>query len=74
MDTSKRFSGKHVMITGAARGIGRELTLRFAKEGASLSLLDYNSENLIAFVKELTADKIDVNGYDVDVSSLKDVT
>ena len=35
MDTGKRFSGKHVMITGAARGIGLEIAVRFAKEGAS---------------------------------------
>lgn len=74
MDTGKRFSGKHVMITGAARGIGLEIAVRFAKEGASLSLLDYNPENLAAFVKDLKADGTDVSGYRVDVSSLKDVT
>ena len=74
MDTGKRFSGKHVMITGAARGIGLEIAVRFAKEGASLSLLDYNSENLDALVKDLKADGTDVYGYNVDVSSMKDVT
>ena len=74
MDKSKRFSGKHVMVTGAARGIGLEIARGFAREGAVLSLLDYNLDNLTAFVKELKADDREVYGYDVDVSNRKDVT
>ena len=33
-------SGKTAVITGAARGIGKAITLRYAKEGANLLLLD----------------------------------
>ena len=33
-----RFTGKVVVITGASRGIGRGIALRFAREGASLCL------------------------------------
>jgi len=32
--------GKHILITGAARGLGRELAARLADEGASLILVD----------------------------------
>ncbi|WP_019031048.1 SDR family oxidoreductase [Salinispora arenicola] len=35
-----RLKGKTVLITGAARGLGRDCALRFAEEGADLVLLD----------------------------------
>ncbi|WEG10990.1 enoyl-[acyl-carrier-protein] reductase FabL [Pullulanibacillus sp. KACC 23026] len=34
--TNKRFAGKVVCVTGSSRGIGRQLALSFAKEGADL--------------------------------------
>jgi len=36
----KRFSGRVVMITGAARGMGRSHALAFAREGALVTCLD----------------------------------
>ena len=45
MDTmSKRFSGKVMIITGAAGGIGKASALRAAREGASLILADQKEE------------------------------
>ncbi|RVU21033.1 1,6-dihydroxycyclohexa-2,4-diene-1-carboxylate dehydrogenase [Methylobacterium oryzihabitans] len=35
-----RFSGKVAVVTGAAQGIGREVALRLAREGAALLLTD----------------------------------
>lgn len=32
----KRFEGKRVLVTGASRGLGRDMALRFASEGASV--------------------------------------
>ena len=48
-----RFVDKHVLISGAARGIGYEIAKHFGREGAMLSLLDYHSDNLEAVSTEL---------------------
>lgn len=37
---SGRVAGKRILITGAARGMGRSHALRLAQEGADLILLD----------------------------------
>jgi meso-butanediol dehydrogenase / (S,S)-butanediol dehydrogenase / diacetyl reductase len=39
MEGMKRFVGKTVAVTGASRGIGRGIALRFAREGADLAVL-----------------------------------
>ncbi|GAA4398685.1 SDR family NAD(P)-dependent oxidoreductase [Tsukamurella soli] len=42
----KNFRGKVAVITGAASGMGRELALQLAREGAKLSLCDYDPVGL----------------------------
>ena len=47
-----RFSGKCVVITGAASGIGRAATLLFAREGAQVFAADLNLDGVKAVAAE----------------------
>lgn len=47
-----RLSGRHVVVTGAGRGIGRAIALRLAREGATLSLLARGLEAVEATAAE----------------------
>jgi len=62
-----KLKGDVALITGAARGIGREIALTFAREGALLALCDVNAETLAATQKEIEAlgSKIVVGSVDV---------
>ncbi len=46
-------TGRHVLITGAASGIGKAMALRFADAGATLTLLDIDETALTQTVEEL---------------------
>src|SRR5262249_10549584 len=47
------FSNRVAMITGAASGIGREIALRLADEGARIAALDRQSDALDRLAAEL---------------------
>ncbi|MBD3229710.1 MAG: glucose 1-dehydrogenase [Candidatus Lokiarchaeota archaeon] len=41
----KRLLGKNTLVTGAGDGIGKQIALRFAKEGSNVAVNDINAEN-----------------------------
>jgi NADP-dependent 3-hydroxy acid dehydrogenase YdfG len=47
-----RLQQRHVLITGAASGIGRSTALLFAAEGTELTLLDRSLESLLEVARE----------------------
>ncbi len=49
-----KLAGKKVVITGAGDGIGRELALEFAAEGASVSVCARSKEKLSSLENEIT--------------------
>ena len=57
------------VITGGARGIGREIALLFAKEGADLALFDVNEQQLAQTVQEIQALGRRAEGLVVDVTN-----
>ena len=65
----KLLEGKVALITGAARGIGKALALRFAAEGADIAItgLVYN-DAMAETVTEITAYGTRVKGYASDAS------
>jgi len=63
-----RVKDKVVLITGAARGIGRETALRFAAEGAKLALGDRDLAALETLVREIAETGGEALAHELDVT------
>jgi 3-oxoacyl-[acyl-carrier protein] reductase len=61
------------LITGGARGIGREIALVFAKAGADIALFDVDSQQLEQTAAELRALSRRAEGLIVDVTDAQQV-
>ncbi len=51
-----RLDGKLAIVTGSASGIGRQIALRFAREGAKVAVADLNLGGAQEVVSEITLD------------------
>lgn len=61
---------KVAVVTGGARGIGREIAERLGGAGAGLALVDVNEELVAQAAREVSESGIVARGYSCDVSSL----
>lgn len=68
-----RFKDKVVVVTGAGRGIGREIALAFGREGAKLVINSLHNETIMPVADELRAMGCDVAALALDVSKEDDV-
>lgn len=59
---------KNVVITGAASGIGKKMSLRFARQKANLALIDMDETRLANTEKELNTFSVRIQTYRCDVS------
>lgn len=60
----KLLEGKTALITGAARGIGKGIAMKFASEGANIAFTDLEINNLAKETQqEIAAFGVKVNGY-----------
>jgi NAD(P)-dependent dehydrogenase (short-subunit alcohol dehydrogenase family) len=69
----KRLAGKTAVITGASRGLGRAMTLAFAREGASLAIAARGQEDLDRVAEEARALGADVLTIVADMRVTRDV-
>ncbi len=74
-----RFDDKVALVTGAASGIGREVVLRLAREGARVACVDLNAERLAATLADaglgergiaLSCDVTDADNVDATVAKV----
>src|SRR5690606_10383777 len=68
-----RLENKVAIITGGANGIGKAIAAAYAKEGAKVSLADFNEEALNNTVAEFNSQGFEAFGVKVDVSSEDDI-
>ena len=69
----KLLDGKTALITGATRGIGKSIALKFASEGADIAFSDlYYDENMKATEEEIKALGVKAKGYASNAASLAD--
>ena len=71
-----KLGGKNILLTGASQGLGREMTLRFAREGAAgLSIVARHVAELNKVREEVRqiAPKIDIVAIEADVSKPRDI-
>ena len=66
-------TGKTAIVTGAARGIGKAIALKFAQEGANIAFTDLViDENAEATTKEIEALGVKAKGYASNAANFED--
>src|SRR5258706_12973356 len=63
-----RLAGKVAFITGAASGIGKEIAIEFAREGAKIAIADLNKQAADAAAAEIKKAGAGAIGVEVDVT------
>jgi NAD(P)-dependent dehydrogenase (short-subunit alcohol dehydrogenase family) len=66
-DAHGRFRGRVVLVTGAARGIGRAIALKMGNEGASLILMDIDGQKVRELANLLESEGVPSSAFRVDV-------
>jgi len=66
----KLLEGKTALVTGASRGIGKAIALRFGQEGADIAITNIaDDDEFKTAVKEIESTGVKVKGYVFNVAS-----
>ena len=65
---SEQLQGRVAIVTGGADGIGKEIAARLAREGAAVTIFDFDAEKSAGTVAELTGQGLRVSSELVDVA------
>jgi len=69
----KLLEGKTALITGASRGIGKAIALKFAGEGADIAVTNiFDDDEFKTTIKEIEALGVKAKGYVFNVASFND--
>lgn len=69
----KLLEGKTAIITGASRGIGKAIAIKFAQEGCNIAFTDlFDDDNMKATAEELQSLGVKAKGYASDASKFDD--
>lgn len=72
-DYNRLLEGKRVFITTGARGIGKDIALLFAQQGAQVGVGGRNPESLAKTMEEIRVYSPESKGYVVELSSKEQV-
>ncbi|MDB5140565.1 MAG: tsaC [Mucilaginibacter sp.] len=68
-----KLTNKSVVITGGGSGIGKAMSILFAKQGANVHIIELNAEAAAETVNQITADGGKADNYTCDVSDQQQV-
>ena len=66
---NKRFKDKVALITGSARGLGKEIARLFAEEGANISISDIDKEGIKKTGEDFKSASFKVVSTKTDISN-----
>jgi NAD(P)-dependent dehydrogenase (short-subunit alcohol dehydrogenase family) len=68
-----QLAGKVALVTGSGRGIGKEIALGLAREGADIVMADINASRLLQSQADILACGVKVEAVPTDVTSEKQI-
>ena len=74
----KNLKNKTVLITGGARGIGKQIAIEFAAQGCNIIICDldksfFNKDNFKSNIEDIENFGVSCWGYNLDVTQYQDV-